>query len=86
MTTMTSREFNQNTAGAKRAAANGPVVITDRGTPSHVLVSMSDYERLLTERFGSLADALAMPRGAGDIELDIPERVVEPFDDPFADE
>lgn len=43
ITTLTSREFNQDTARAKKAAAKGPVIITDRGAPSHVLLSYSSY-------------------------------------------
>jgi PHD/YefM family antitoxin component YafN of YafNO toxin-antitoxin module len=38
-TTMSAREFNQNAGGAKKAAREGPVFITDRGRPSHVLSS-----------------------------------------------
>jgi len=37
ITTFSSREFNQDAARAKRAARNGPVFITDRGRPAHVL-------------------------------------------------
>ena len=42
-----AREFNQDTAGAKRAAEDGPVYVTDRGRPSHVLLTVAAYERLL---------------------------------------
>ena len=45
-TTLSSREFNQDASGAKRAAANGPVFITDRGRPAHVLLSIEEYRRL----------------------------------------
>ena len=45
--TITSRVFNQDAAGAKRAASQGPVFITDRGRPAHVLLSIEDYRRLL---------------------------------------
>jgi hypothetical protein len=34
-TTLSSREFNQDTGRAKKAAENGPVFITDRGRPAH---------------------------------------------------
>ena len=46
MTTVTSREFNHDAGRAKRAAAAGPVFITDRGRPAHVLLSIDDYHRL----------------------------------------
>jgi prevent-host-death family protein len=74
-TTFSSREFNQNTSRAKRAAKNGPVFVTDRGQPSHVLLSIDEYRKLtgknLSERKTSLADLLAMP-GADLIEFDPP--------------
>ncbi|MFM7237190.1 MAG: type II toxin-antitoxin system prevent-host-death family antitoxin, partial [Cyanobium sp.] len=41
--TITSRAFNQDAAGAKRAATRGPVFITDRGRPAHVLLSIEEY-------------------------------------------
>jgi len=46
MPTMTSREFNQDVARAKRAAKEGPVVITDRGRPAYVLMRHETYRRL----------------------------------------
>jgi len=39
MTTINSRTFNQDASGAKRAAQDGPVFITDRGKPAHVLLT-----------------------------------------------
>ncbi|MDE2515390.1 MAG: type II toxin-antitoxin system Phd/YefM family antitoxin [Rhodospirillales bacterium] len=70
ITTLTSREFNQDTSQAKKAAAHGPVFITDRGRPAHVLLSIEDYQRLAgTGR--SIVDALAMP-GLADIEIEFP--------------
>ena len=65
MITMTAREFNQDTARAKRLALNNPVLITDRGKPSHVLLDVTEYESILAQLRQSsnitLADALAMP-------------------------
>ena len=46
ITTLSSREFNQNASGAKKAAAKGPVFITDRGKPSLVLLTIDEYRRL----------------------------------------
>lgn len=68
MSTLTSRELNQDVGRAKREAAEGPVFITDRGRPSHVLLSIEDYRRL-TGRGRTLGEALAMPDIA-DIEFD----------------
>jgi prevent-host-death family protein len=46
MPTISSREFNQDVAGAKRAAKKGPVIITDRGRPAYVLMRHETYRRL----------------------------------------
>lgn len=46
VTTLSSREFNQDVSRAKRAAQAGPVVITDRGEPAYVLLSHDAYRRL----------------------------------------
>jgi len=68
ITTMTSREFNQDASKAKRAASEGPVFITDRGRPAHVLLTIEAYRRLVG-REGSIGELLSMPPGAEDIEL-----------------
>ncbi len=67
MTTISSREFNQDASGAKRAALEGPVFITDRGRPAHVLLSIETYQRL-TGRQESILDLLADPEAA-DVEF-----------------
>ena len=73
VTTLSAREFKQDTNRAKKAARNGPVYIATRGRPTHVLLTFGEYCRLAEPRLGSqtLADALAMP-GAEDIEFDPP--------------
>ena len=76
ITTLSSREFNQHASEAKRAANKGPVFITDRGRPAHVLLSFDDYQRLTKQR-RSIADALAMP-GVADIAFEPPRVRVEP--------
>jgi len=74
ITTLSSREFNQDTSRAKKAAAEGPVIITDRGRPAHVLLSFKDYQRL-SGGHRSIADALAMPDGE-DIAFEPPRAVL----------
>ena len=74
ITTFSSREFNQDTSRAKKAACKGPVFITDRGKPAHVLLSIEEYRRLAGKR-RSIADALAMP-GIADIEFEPPRVTV----------
>jgi prevent-host-death family protein len=60
MKLLTSREFNRDVSLAKRAAAVEPVLITDRGRPTHVLLSIADYRRLTGEG-DNILDILAMP-------------------------
>ena len=60
ITTLSSRAFNQDASGAKKAANRGPVFITDRGKPAHVLLSLADYQRLLGHQ-SSIVELLAMP-------------------------
>ncbi len=70
--TLTSREFNQDTARAKREAAKGPVFVTDRGRPTHVLLSVEEYERLKGPK-KNVVEALHDPASAW-IDLPLPER------------
>lgn len=69
--TFTSREFNQDVSRAKRDAKAGPVFITDRGQPSHVLLSYGDYKRM-TERRPNIVEALSM-QGLSDIAFEPPK-------------
>jgi prevent-host-death family protein len=62
VTSFSSREFNQDAGRAKKAATQGPVFITDRGRPAHVLLTMADYEKLLGKTT-SLLDAIAQTGG-----------------------
>ncbi len=75
ITTLTSRELNQDIGRAKRAAKLGPVVVTDRGKPAHVLLSFSEYQRL-TASGRTLAEALGMP-DAKEITFDPPRVRIE---------
>jgi hypothetical protein len=79
ITKMTSREFNQDTGSAKKAARAGPVYVTDRGQVSHVLLSFGDYQRLAQNQ-ASIVDLLAGPPGVEDVEFAIPasREVAEP--------
>ena len=70
VTTLSSREMNQDVGRAKRAAEKGPVFITDRGRPAHVLLTIEDYRRL-AGRSPSLMDRLSMP-GLSDIAFEPP--------------
>lgn len=70
ITTFSSREFNQNTSRAKRAARKGPVFITDRGRPSHVFMSIEQYDSLSGKQ-KTIVEMLAMPEVA-DIDFEPP--------------
>jgi len=71
VTTVTSREFNQDVSKIKRIALKGPVFITDRGHPAHVLLSIQDYQKLTATK-ENIIDLLAMPK-ASDIDFDMPK-------------
>ena len=71
--TISSRQFNQSTGLAKRVARSGPVYITDRGRPSHVLLTYEHY-RELVDKDQSLIDILGEPPGIADIDFEIPRR------------
>ncbi len=70
VTTVSSREFNQDVSKAKRAALKGPVFITDRGHPAHVLLTIEEYQKI-TDKKESIVELLAMP-DAADIDFKPP--------------
>jgi prevent-host-death family protein len=72
ITTLSSREFQQNASQAQKSARDGPVFITSRGKPVHVLLTIEEYRRL-SGKHRSIVDALSLP-GLADIELEIPRR------------
>jgi len=69
ITTLSSREFNQDVTRAKKAACHGPVFITARGKPSHVLLNLDDYRNLTRQR-QSIVDVLGMDE---DVEFEVPQ-------------
>lgn len=44
--TVSSRNFTRDVSAAKRAAAHGPVFVTDRGRPAFALLSIEQYYKL----------------------------------------
>lgn len=68
MKVFSSRDFNQDISQAKRVARFEPVFVTDRGRPTHVLMSIDAF-RQLAGQTETLVDLLAMP-GSADIDLD----------------
>jgi len=71
VTMMTSREFNQKTSAAKRAAHSGPVIVTDRGTPEHVLLTYEQYEQM-AGKTQSLAEFFRGLPDISDIDVQFP--------------
>lgn len=69
--TLSSREFNQDTSRAKKASSKGPVFITHRGKPAHVLLSIEQYQRIAGQR-RSIVEILSLP-GLADIEFNPPK-------------
>ena len=69
-TIVSSREFNQDVSKAKRDTLKGPVFITDRGRAAHVLLSISDYQKI-TDKDKNIVELLAMPEAA-EIDFEAP--------------
>lgn len=63
MVTMSARDFNRDVSAAKRAAAESPLIITDRGQPAFVLLTVAEYDRLTEKR--SIVDWIQM-----DVDID----------------
>ena len=60
----------------QKAAKRGPVFITDRGRPAHVLLSIEEYQKLKGKQ-KTIVDMLAMP-GIEEIEFE-PPRIGDEF-------
>jgi hypothetical protein len=54
-----------------KAARHGPVIVTDRGRPAHVLLSYEEYQRLVAGG-ASIIDLLGAPEGVEDVDLELP--------------
>jgi len=70
ITTLSSRAFNQDAGRAKKAALAGPVFITDRGRPAHVLLTIEEYQKV-SGGGRNILDLLSMP---GAVEMDVAPR------------
>ena len=68
MKVFSSRDFNQDVSSAKRVARFEPVFVTDRGKPTHVLMSIDAF-RQLAGQTESMVDLLAMP-GMAEVDPD----------------
>lgn len=70
--TISSRDFARDLAGAKRATAEGPVLITDRGRPTYALLRIEDYYRITGRPERSLLDLMDSLPSTQDIEFEPP--------------
>jgi prevent-host-death family protein len=66
---LTEEELEQHTADAMRAALEGTVYITKAAKPTHALVSIEEYDRLVRRNF-SLIEAMVKSGGVADIEFE----------------
>lgn len=75
--TFSSRDFTRDVSAAKRAAAEGPVLITDRGRPAFALLTIDEYYRLTGTQHQSFLDLMdSIPCEEG-IEFDPPKLDVQ---------
>jgi len=79
ITTLSSREFNQDRSRVKKAVKKGPVFVTDRGRPSMVLLSFDEYQKI-TSTGKSIVDLLRMPDDtpAFDFDFEFPRLEFHP--------
>ena len=72
--TFSSRDFTRDVSSAKRAAAEGPVFITDRGEPAFVLLNIDQYQSLAggerEQSLLALMDGLPDTSGIDDFEIE----------------
>ncbi|MDE0373632.1 MAG: type II toxin-antitoxin system prevent-host-death family antitoxin [Rhodospirillales bacterium] len=58
--TITDSEFDHDPDQAKREAQTGPVIITKRGEPAHVLLTWDSFRRLAGRDDETIIEALAL--------------------------
>ena len=73
MKTISTRQFNQSTSQAQKAAQVAPVFITHRGTPAYVLMTKAQYDKLTAIKTTPLDILMSLP-DVGDVPLELPKR------------
>jgi prevent-host-death family protein len=71
ITTLSSREFNQDRSRATKAAQKGPVFVTNRGRLSLVLLSVDEYHKL-SSKGKDIVELLRMPDDTPKFDFDPP--------------
>lgn len=69
--TFSSRDFTRDVSAAKRATAEGPVFITDRGRPAFALLKIEDYYRIAHQSEPSFLSVMDGIDGGGGSDMDI---------------
>ncbi|MGD0887693.1 MAG: type II toxin-antitoxin system Phd/YefM family antitoxin [Acidobacteriaceae bacterium] len=77
ITTLSSREFNQDRSRAAKAAQKGPVFVTNRKRLSLVLLSAAEYQKI-TRKQENIVDLLTMPDGTPEFDFDFPRLEFNP--------
>ena len=73
--TMNSRTFARDAALVKRAAQQGPVIITERGKPALAVLNIDEYYRLTGQTGGpSLLQAMQAIAALDGVTLELPVR------------
>lgn len=75
--TVSSRDFTRDIAAAKRAAAQGPVLITDRGQPAYALLAIEDYYKLSGRREQTLLEMMDSIAGGEGVDFEPPRADIE---------
>ena len=68
--TFSSRDFTRDVSAAKRATAQGPVFITDRGRPAFALLKIEDYYRITHQSEPSFLSVMDGIDGGSGIDID----------------
>lgn len=77
VTSIPARDFARHLASAKRAAEQGPVLITDRGRPAYALLRIDDYYRLTGQNATSLLQAMQELAFDGADDFEPPKSVIQ---------
>lgn len=80
MNVMSARQLNQDVSAAKRAAQYEPLIITDRGRPAFVLMTMEAYDDLRNPSGRDICQRLAMDSY---VDADFSPAVFQPQDPGF---
>lgn len=75
--TFSSRDFTRDVSAAKRATAQGPVFITDRGRPAFALLKIEDYYRITGQCEPTLLSVMDGIPGGDATEFDPPRLIVQ---------